>query len=67
MKCQILFYRKNKKNNIILSFAEFVRSMVSVKRHILREDNSKLILSPKRDLIQKKKKKFSLEFTIFIL
>ena len=30
MKCQILFSRKNKKNIISLSSAEFARSMVSV-------------------------------------
>ena len=31
MKCQILFSRKNKKNIISLSSAEFVHSMVNVK------------------------------------
>ena len=32
MKCQILFSRKNKKNMISLSSAEFAHSMVSVKQ-----------------------------------
>ena len=31
MKCQILFSRKNKKNIISLSSAEFAHSMVNVK------------------------------------
>ena len=32
MKCQILFSRKNMKNVISLLFAEFVPSVVSVKK-----------------------------------
>ena len=31
MQCQILFFRKNKKNIMSLLSAEFVHSMVSVK------------------------------------
>ena len=34
MKCQILFSRKNTKNNISLSSAESVHSMLSVKDSI---------------------------------
>ena len=30
MKCQILFYRKTKKNIMSMSFAEFAHSMISV-------------------------------------
>ena len=32
MKCQILIFRKDKKNTISLSSAEFVHSVVSVER-----------------------------------
>ena len=39
MKCQSLFARKNKKNNINLSSAEFAQRVVKVKGKVTVEDN----------------------------